>query len=108
MGSKIKYRPLKESLNESIKAIKEFNTVEEMYEYIAQDWQGYIKTEDLSLSDPLTIIDARIGWKNFRYVLTAAIGNQRYMNKQVIGYCELEKDGKLKSCFTFMDPNTLT
>ena len=53
----IKYRPHRGSLNESMTKMREFNDLDEMYNYIISDWNNsemkLFGKEDLSISDNL-------------------------------------------------------
>lgn len=63
MSKKIKYRPHKGTLIDSVREMREFDTKEEMFEHIAKEWGGYIKVENLVLSRDLYPEDDRIGWR---------------------------------------------
>lgn len=50
----VKYRPHRGMLSESIDGAKEFDTIDQMYDYILNDWNtGYdfFDREDLSISE---------------------------------------------------------
>lgn len=84
------YRPHMLFLSDSIKEAKVFKSKEEMFKHIVKTWGGFISMEDLSVSEPLGD-DERIGWRNYRHVLTRRCGNQNYMEMygcpQCIGMC---------------------
>lgn len=88
----IKYRPHKGSLSESINEEKEFDTVDQMYDFILSDWNPghkFFDRGDLSISKDFGR-DKRINWKECRYVCTKRIGKDKYDIPQCIGYCSIE------------------
>ena len=85
----IKYRPHRGTLVEAMMHEREFETVDEMYSYISNDWNGWISPEDLSISENMGK-DSRIDWKETRYVCTRRIGNEVYDVPQCIGMCSIE------------------
>ncbi len=84
------YRPRRGGLREAMKEARIFNSEREMFEYIVKQWDGLISIEDLSISEPLGD-DERIGWKDYRYVLTNRCGDRDYIKlygcAQCIGMC---------------------
>ncbi|MFR5022818.1 MAG: hypothetical protein ACLUCA_11120 [Mediterraneibacter gnavus] len=79
-------------LSESIDGAKEFDTIDQMYDYILNDWNtGYdfFDREDLSISEDFGR-DERINWKELRYVCTKRFGKDIYDAPQCIGYCSIE------------------
>lgn len=88
----IKYRPHKGSLSESINEEREFDTVDQMYDFILSDWNTghkFFDRGDLSISKDFGR-DKRINWKECRYVCTKRIGKDKYDIPQCIGYCSIE------------------
>ena len=84
----VKYRPHRGTLEEAMKGYREFNTVEELIQYVADSWDGFIDTDDIVIGDVLGS-DDRIGWKAYRYVLTKRCGDEIYDTPQCIGMCDL-------------------
>lgn len=82
----VKFRPQRGSLLDAMSEYKEFNSIDEMYEFIAQS--PYIDVENLSVSE-IQGEDKRIGWKHWRYVCTKRVGVVRFEIPQCIGYCDL-------------------
>lgn len=90
----IKYRPHRGTLEEAMKLSKEFDSIDDMFLYIVDEWGriGYgtlFEVGDLSLSESLGD-DNRIGWKNCKYVLSKRIGEKTFEIPQCIGYCSVE------------------
>lgn len=85
----IKYRPHRAYLDDAMAEMKTFNTLDEMFEYIVQDWHGYLSKEDLSVTDNLGK-DQRIDWEETRYVCTKKVGSEMYETPQCIGMCSIE------------------
>ena len=92
------YRPHRGSLIDAMKEAKEFETLDEMKDYIVDDWDGFIKKDDIVLSEE-THDDNRIGWKNVKHVCTKGIleydGTYKdyiklYNTPQCIGMCSEE------------------
>lgn len=68
------YRPHRELLEDAMREAKEFETIEDMKEYIAKKYSevfciGRVSSEDISIDDSPPVNDDRIGWKDTRYVL---------------------------------------
>lgn len=84
------YRPHRGSLTDAMEEAKEFNSLQEMKEYIVGQWNGYITVDDIVLDND-TICDDRINWDDVRYVCTKRMGSEDYIEKygvpQCIGYC---------------------
>lgn len=89
----IKYRPHKGHLDESMELAKTFDTLDQMYDYIVQDWNAIennlFDKSDLSVSNE-SYKDDRIDWKETRYVCTRRIGDEIYDTPQCIGMCSIE------------------
>lgn len=93
----IKYRPQRGSLEEAMKEYREFDTIDEMFDFIIKDWSWYIMCpftkEDLSIGEDLSI-DSRIGWSNTHYILTNRILDRNFIEMygvpQCIGWCCIE------------------
>ena len=97
---KILYRNECESLEESMKNVCEYGSVEEMKAGITKDWNkqrseaGFrgdaFSVEDVSISDDFGP-DDRIGWPNTHFVCTGRMGEEDFMEKygvpQAIGFC---------------------
>jgi hypothetical protein len=87
------YRPHRGNLVDAMVEAKEFNNEQEMKEYVANQWDGYISVSDIVIVDnPHN--DDRIGWKDTRYVCTKRFGEQDnmvlYGVPQCIGMCATE------------------
>lgn len=84
------YRPKRGRLVEAMAEAKEFNSVEEMKQYIVDKWDGYISFDDIVIDSDL-FNDIRTGWKDTRYVCTKKLDNQDYIAlygcPQCIGMC---------------------
>ena len=88
----IKYRPHKGMLSESTKGEMEFDTIDQMYDYLLEYWNYLDKIferEDLSVTKDFGR-DERINWKELRYVCTKRFGKDIYDAPQCIGYCSIE------------------
>lgn len=90
----IKYRPHRGGLAESMKEEKQFSSIQEMYQYIINEWNNHgvndiLQVDDLSISGDHGK-DKRISWKETRYVCTSRIGNEIYNTPQCIGMCSIE------------------
>jgi len=95
----IKYRPHRGSLAVSMQFAREFETIEEMKTCILFEntFSGIrmFDRDDIVIGDIIGA-DERIGWKNFRYVMTKRYHNEDYMKEygfpQVIGMCDLGEE----------------
>lgn len=90
----VRYRPHRGSLLDAMAEAKNFNSIEEMFDYILDDWNksgfGYaFSKSDLSVSENLGA-DHRINWKECRYILTKRMGDKVYESPQCIGMCSIE------------------
>lgn len=98
MGNRIKYRPHRGSLEESMRGWMEFKSIESMKRFIA----GTYKNEYWMMPEPPFTIDDivigevigdddRIGWKNVRHIGIKRWGNEDYIAKygcpQCIAWC---------------------
>ena len=97
MAMKIKYRPHRGGLEESMALQKEFQSIEEMFKYIENESYSSIlgihlyKAGDLSIGESLGK-DDRIDWKETRYILTKRCGMVIYDTPQCIGMCSIEEE----------------
>ena len=100
----IKYRPHRGSLEHSLEQMKEFASLDEMKDWIVDEWT---RTVNFGLEPPFTVLppfgvydivlgdelgdDDRIGWKNVRHVCVKRFGSEDFMKEygaaQCIGYC---------------------
>ena len=93
---RIKCRPHRGGLEESMALQKEFHSIEEMFKYIENESYSSIlgihlyKAEDLSIGESLGK-DDRIDWKETRYILTKRCGMVIYDTPQCIGMCSIEE-----------------
>ena len=93
---RIKCRPHRGSLEESMALQKEFQSIEEMFKYIEDESYSSLlgmrlyKAEDLSIGESLGK-DDRIDWKETRYILTKRCGMTIYITPQCIGMCSIEE-----------------
>ena len=88
----IKYRPQRGSLAESISESKEFNTLDEMYDYIISEWNNIgelISKEDIYISENFSK-DNRTDWIENRYVCLNRLGTLRFETPSCIGMCSIE------------------
>ena len=85
----IKYRPHRGLLTDAMAEMKTFDTIDEMFAFIVQDWSGCFNKEDLSISDNIGK-DNRIDWKETRYVCTKRVCSEFYETPQCIGMCSIE------------------
>lgn len=92
---KIKYRPHRGSLTESMDLQREFDSVENMFAFIVKDSRFHGKElyakEDLVIGENLGK-DDRIDWKETRYILTKRCGMTIYITPQCIGMCSIEEE----------------
>lgn len=92
----IKYRPQRGGLDEAMSEMKVFENIADLLDYIVEDWQGYIKIEDICFSKSYGL-DGRINWKSWRYVCVSRIGDENYISKyntpQAIGMVDFGERG---------------
>jgi len=85
----IKYRPHRGSLDESMIKMQSFNSIEEMFNAIEKEWNGWVTFADLSITEDMGN-DTRVNWKETRYVCTKRINNDEFNTPQCIGICSIE------------------
>lgn len=95
------YRPHRGGLKEALAESKEFESFEEMKEYIYEYHKGYFKDlgypnppfeiDDIIINESGKYEDKRIGWHDAMYVCVKRYGNEDYIKKygtpQCIGMC---------------------
>lgn len=89
----IKYRPHRGGLDKSMAEMKIFNTIEEMFNAIVEEYHGWISFGDLIILEDIGK-DKRIDWKETRYVCTKHCDKEIYDSPMVIGMCSIEKENK--------------
>lgn len=95
------YRPHRGGLAESMQEAKEFETEEEMKQYIYEEHKRYFieigfnsapfDIKDIVISEDMENNDSRTGWHDAMLVCVKRYGNEDYMKKygapQCIGMC---------------------
>lgn len=84
------YRPNRELLYEALEGMKEFESIDEMKQYISNLYEGLVQVDDIFLYK-LTVKDDRIGWNDTRYVFTKKFGNDD-IGGMCIGMCATDYD----------------
>jgi hypothetical protein len=95
---KIIYRPHGGgSVFDSLEKAKEFNTIQEMKEYVVEQWDNLFSDKDVVITNEF-VEDGRIDWKDVRHVCIKRLGKDNYISKygtpQCIGYCATEYPSK--------------
>ena len=84
------YRPQRGSLSDAMTEKQEFESEEDMKNYIVEEWGGFIQFDDIVIYGE-AIEDKRIGWIDTRSVCTNKFGGQdnieKYGYPQCIGFC---------------------
>jgi hypothetical protein len=80
------FRPATHLLEDAMKEAREFNTEEEMKEYIVKQRDNAFSIEDIVIEDRISF-DSRIGWEDTRYVCTKRYGEEIFSCPQCIGMC---------------------
>lgn len=88
----VKYRPHRGALCDAMAEMRIFDSVEDMFHYIVEDWKAYGNPFDVG---DLTITcdegkDERINWKEGRYVCTRRMQEKIFDTPQCIGMCSIE------------------
>lgn len=73
------FRPHKGTLMESLSYAIEFETEEEMLDYIVKYYHNKFTVEDIVLDDSKEVNDYRTGWVNTRSVLVKRFGEADYI-----------------------------
>lgn len=87
----IRYRPQRGGLDEAMAEAREFNTIDEMKQYVWYRWNSFTDGRELFSAEDIVIgeilgDDNRIGWKNVRHVCVKRMGAQIYPTPQCIGW----------------------
>lgn len=87
----IKYRPHRGTLSDAMKEVREFSSIDEMFQFIIDNchFPNLLSKEDLIIGENLGK-DDRIEWKECRHVCTRRLGTQTYDVPQCIGMCSME------------------
>ena len=89
----VKYRPHRGSLSDAMAEMRTFNSVEEMFRYIVEEWGRW--GNPFSIGDLVLTYDdgedKRIAWKECRYVCTRRMGEEKFRTPQCIGMCSIEE-----------------
>lgn len=86
----IKYRPQRGSLEKSMDGYKEFDTVDDMFNYIVtHDHNKCMDIKDLAISNEPGTPDPRIGWECTQYICTKTYLGTVYDHPICIGMCDL-------------------
>lgn len=85
------YRPIRFSLFESMALAKEFETIQEMKEYIVKEhtWEEVgpaFEIDDIVIGNE-SIKDDRIGWNNVCYVCVKRYLSEDYIEKYGVAQC---------------------
>ena len=99
------YRPHRGRLDEAMAEAREFESFEEMKQYIVDESKQYWGKPAFDVTDIVideeTSPDDRIGWKDERYVCVNRYFGEDYMEKyrtpQCIGMCATDYPGISKS-----------
>lgn len=84
------FRPHRELLYEALEGMKEFESIDEMKQYISKSYEGLLSVDDIFL-DKRTVKDDRIGWNDTRYVCTRKLENDD-VGEMCIGMCATDYD----------------
>ena len=83
----ILYRPHRGTLADAMAEVKEFSSIKEMREYLAQDHKNAFDISDIVIS--YYCYDDRIGWETFIVTVTRYY-NEKYTHPQSIGFCTMK------------------
>lgn len=87
---RVLYRPQKGTLADAMAEVKEFSSLEEMFEYLVKDSENAFDISDIYIS--YYCYDERIDWKTY-IVATGRYGFENYMEKyhhpQALGFCTI-------------------
>ena len=91
--SMVMYRPHRGSLNDAMAEMRSFDSIEEMFHYIVEEWKVW--GDPFSIGDLVLTYDygkdERIDWKECRYVCTRRMGEEKFRTPQCIGMCSIEE-----------------
>lgn len=84
------YRPHRGSLDEAMTEYKEFDSMDDLKKYVANEHTPYVDVDDIVIGDS-DGPDHRIGWGDVHMIGTKRYGDEDYIAKykvpQCIGYC---------------------
>lgn len=87
-GMRILYRPQRGTLAEAMAEVKEFSSVKEMLEYLAEDHEKAFDISDVYIS--YYCYDERIEWETYIVMVTRYYEEdylKEYQSPQAIGFC---------------------
>lgn len=88
---KFLYRPLRSTLEESMREVQEFDSIEAVRAGVYAEWNADGKVFDLSdVEVVLTeeIAEPKIGWYHVHPITIKRFGDEHFDKPQVIGHCE--------------------
>lgn len=91
---KIKYRPHRGTLAEAMAELKEFSSIEEMFNSIRCDHPNAFAFSDIYIS--YYCYDSRIDWETYVVSVGKYCGEnymEKYKHPQAIGFCTFESEG---------------
>lgn len=92
------YRPHKGGLAEAMAEAKEFETEEEMKQYISEQYLKFVSPEDIVIEEHSTIDDDCCGWHDTKDVCIKRNGEENYIEKygcpQCIGFYATDYERK--------------
>lgn len=85
------YRPHRGSLEDAMREVKEFESIDQMKEFIVKDWADAFSADDIVIDEKNPTPDERIGWEDTMYVCVKRMQDIDYIEKygtaQCIGMC---------------------
>lgn len=88
---KFLYRPLRGTLEESMREVQEFDSIEAVRAGVYAEWNADGKVFDLSdVEVVLTeeVAEPKIGWYHVHSITIKRFGDEHFDTPQVIGHCE--------------------
>jgi hypothetical protein len=88
--AKIIFRPHKHTLDEAMKEAREFDSVDEMKQFIVEYYSHKgpsFSVDDLIINDESEIENDKNGWKDEKYVCTKRWKEEVYETPQCVGMC---------------------
>ena len=85
---KVLYRPQRSTLDEAMENLKEFSSIDEMFNYLVQDHRQAFNKDEIYISD--YGYDERIDWQTYIITVSGYFDEdylEKYHRPQAIGFC---------------------
>lgn len=87
---KFLYRPLRSTLEESMREVQEFDSIEAVHAWVYAEWNADGKVfdlQDVEVDFTEEVAEPKIGWYHVHPITIKRFGDEQFDKPQIIGYC---------------------